>query len=130
MKVLTIGILCVFLGVLLLSILEMSGHNTASHSSAHCPLMAHEQVICTMSLSDHISAWKAVFTNAVVSVLTVVTTLGITALALVAAPHLVPVRLSYYICIHWQQLRTRTYAYTLRSHQELFSRGLLHPKLF
>lgn len=130
MKILAGFILSLFLGLMFVSLFQMSGVMDMSHGMSDCPFMADQDVVCAMNLSEHIGAWKAVFTSLVPSAFTLLLSLGVAVSIATVAPHLWQRRLLYRIPIYWSQLQYKTYTYTVRPLQELFSSGILHPKLF
>ena len=103
--------------------MDMSGGMT------DCPFMESGEVICPMNLADHFSAWKAAFVSVTPTIVTLMLVAGAVALTASTIPFLftsrrkpIPVRLN--------ALRMRTYSFSYRPLQELFSNGVLHPKLF
>lgn len=118
----------VLLGAMFLSLFSMfSGMDMAGGMSG-CPFMSHGEVLCPMNVADHIGAWQSVFqaiTPTIVLLLAVVVVATITSVA----PHLLLPRYKP-IPIIQRRLRERTYAFSHRPLQELFSNGILHPKLF
>ena len=117
-----------FLGVMFGGLFHMSGMDMAGDMSG-CPYMTHAEVLCSMSIFDHFAAWESHFL-ALVPQLTILL-LAVAAILTVRAiaPHLLspPLRLH---AIPIKQYRDRTYTFSYRPLQELFSRGILHPKLF
>lgn len=95
-----------------------------------CPSLTDTEVLCSMNLNEHIGAWKAVFSSFIPSAFTLLLSLGVTLLIVSIAPHLLKKPTLSRISIRWSQLQHRTYTYTVRPLQELFSNGILHPKLF
>lgn len=130
MKILAGTILALFLGLMFVSLFNMSGALEMSHGMSDCPSMADQEVICAMNLGEHIGAWKAVFFSLIPPAFVLLLSLGVSVLIIVRAPHLLKSRLLFKIPIHWSQLQCKTYTYTIRPLQELFSNGILHPKLF
>lgn len=129
-KIASIGILAIFLGTMFVSLFYMSGGMDMEMQSgmADCPFMEHGEVICSMDFVSHIGAWKAAFTSVLPTIVTLVLVAGAVAL-FTSSPFLLPTR-GKPIPIQFSVLRTRTYSYTYRPLQELFSNGILHPKLF
>lgn len=126
-------ILSLFLGLMFVSLFHMSGLMSMTHGMngmADCPSLANTEVLCAMNLNEHVGAWKAVFTNLIPSVFILLLSLGVTILVASTAPNLLKRRLLYRIPIRWSQLQHQTYTYSVRPLQELFSNGILHPKLF
>jgi len=130
MKILAGTILALFLGIMFVSLFHMSGGMDMSHSMSDCPFIADQEVICAMNLGEHISAWKSLFFNLILSAFTLLLSLGVVLLIVSSAPHLLKKPILYQIPIRWSYIQHKTYTYTVRSLQELFSNGILHPKLF
>ena len=94
-----------------------------------CPLMERGEVSCPMSIADHIGAWKDAFVSVVPTIVTLVLAAGAITLVVSTAPFLVGAKRKL-IPIQLNVFRTRTYSFSYRPLQELFSNGILHPKLF
>lgn len=98
------------------------------HGMSDCPFMTHGEVVCAMSVTDHLNAWKATFLGTMPTTV-IVLSVVLVAFALLQVPRLlVPLWRSVYI--PHRQLRERTYSFLLRPLQELFSNGILHTKVF
>ncbi len=95
-----------------------------------CPSMTSQEVLCSLNLNEHIGAWKSIFTNLIPTAFTLLLSLGVAALIVSIAPHLLARRILHPAPFYWRQLQHKTYAYAVRPLQELFSDGILHPKLF
>lgn len=128
-NIVSIAILTIFLGAMFASLFHMSMGMDMAGGMTDCPFMEHGEVICPMNLADHIGAWKAAFVSVVTTVMTLMLVAGAVAFIASATPFLfapkrrpIPIRLNV--------LRTRTYSFSYRPLQELFSSGILHPKLF
>lgn len=128
-KIVSIAILTVFLGAMFASLFHMSMGMDMAGGMTDCPFMEHSEVICPMNLADHMVAWKAAFVSVVPTIVTLLLVAGAVAFIASTAPFLfgpkrkpIPIRLNV--------LRTRTYSFSYRPLQELFSNGILHPKLF
>jgi hypothetical protein len=129
MKILAGIILSLFLGIMFVSLFHMSGGMDMSHGMSDCPFMSHEEVICPMNLIDHIGAWKSVFVTFIPTAITFLLTLAVAILLGTKSPHFLYKWIPIAVCIHIQRLRHSTYTYTVRPFQELFSDGILNPKL-
>lgn len=129
-KIASIGIILIFLSTLFVSLFHMSGgmNMDIQGGMADCPFMEHGEVICSMDVVSHIGAWKAAFTSVLPIIVTLVLVAGAVALY-TSSPFIFPTR-GKPIPIRFSVLRTRTYSYSYRPLQELFSNGILHPKLF
>ncbi len=122
------AMLLVFVGVLFFSLFQMSMGMSMTEDTAGCPFMSHEESLCSMSIIDHFGAWKDAF-------LAVVPSVSLLALAVSVVLFIaIPGQFSLKIL-----LRTRKYfyarinqvlAFPQRALQELFSAGILNPKLF
>lgn len=119
-------IITLLLGAMFVSLFHMSGSMDAHGGMSDCPFMVHEEAICPMNLSDHLSAWKSAFLAVMPAI--VLLLVGALGFALVA-PFLLLQRLQP-IPIQKRELRERTYSFSYRPLQELFSNGILHPKIF
>ena len=94
-----------------------------------CPFMSHDEVLCSMSFTDHISAWKTAFLAVSPTLTLLLLTVGAVALVASVAPNLL-FKPRYAIPILHRYIQERTYTFSYRPLQELFSQGILHPKLF
>lgn len=130
MKILTGTFLIIFVGLMFLSLLQTSNMMSMSHSVSDCASMSHQEVICSVSLSEKISTWKSVFFNLILSTLVLSISIGSVILITGIASKYLKDAFLHKIPILWSQLINRTYTYLVRSMQELFSNGILHPKLF
>jgi hypothetical protein len=93
------------------------------HETSGCPFMPGEQVICQMDASDHISAWQSRFAT----VLPTILILSIIAAAVILTwrqwyppPEILLTGISY---------QREVALHIVPIYQELFSRGLLNPKI-
>ncbi len=124
------GIILTFLlGAMFVSLFHMSADMDMSGGMSDCPFMSHEEVLCPMNLADHIGAWKSVFLAVTPTIVLLLVVAGAIAFVATTAPHLFVSRCKP-IPILYRHLRERTYTFAYRSLQELFSNGVLHPKLF
>jgi len=128
-KILAVTLLALFLGAMFFSLFHMTMGMDMTGSMSDCPFMAHEEVICPMDLADHIGAWKSAFLAATPTTVLLLSVAGAVVLVASFAPHLLSSRGRPIPVLH-RQLRERTYSFSYRPLQELFSNGILHPKLF
>lgn len=129
MKIIAGIILTFLMGAMFVSLFNMSSGMDMSGGMSDCPFMSHEEVLCPMNLADHIGAWKSAFLSVTPTIFLLLAAAGAVALVISTAPHLlVPKRKP--IPIRLKLLRERTYSFSYRLLQELFSSGILHPKLF
>lgn len=133
MKCLAGVTLTLFLGLMFASLFQMSGLMSMSHTVSGmtaCPSMVDQEVLCTSHLSEHIGVWKTAFANLLPSAFSLFLVFGLVVAIVATAPHLLKKHILHYIPIRWQLVQHKTYTYTVRAYQELFSKGILHPKLF
>ena len=128
-KILSVVLLTFFLGTMFFSLFHMSMGMDMSGGMTDCPFMSHGEVVCPMNFADHVGAWKSAFSS-IVPILTIVFTLvGTLTLATAIAPNLM-LRVKFFVRILYKQILERTYTFSHRPLQELFSSGILNPKLF
>ncbi len=129
MKVIAGLILTFLLGAMFVSLFTMSMDMGMAGGMSDCPFMSHDEVLCPMSLIDHIAAWQSAFLAVAPTIILLLIGAGAVALVVSLAPHLIAPRYKP-IPILPRMLRERTYSFSYRPLQELFSNGILHPKLF
>jgi len=122
-------LILIVLGAMFVSLFGLSMGTNASGSMSHCPFAAHEDVLCTMHVGEHIDAWKSTFLASVTSLATVLAAISGNIWFAPLPPNLL--RRLYYIH-SWvaAYIRELTYTFTYRPLQEYFARGILHPKVF
>lgn len=129
MKVSASLILTFLLGAMFVSLFHMSiGMDTAG-GMTDCPFMAHDEIVCSMNIADHMGAWKSAFLAVTPTVFSLLPMAGAVALVASVALHLSVFKRRPIPILH-RQLRERTYTFSYRSLQELFSNGILHAKVF
>jgi hypothetical protein len=133
MRILAGMILSLFLGLMFVSLFHMSGSMDMSVGMSDCPFMTHEEVLCPMNLSDHITAWKSVFFTLIPPTITMLLVLGLAVFIVSITTRYIRKLnrhwISILILVKWRQLKNEIHSYFYRSHQELFARGILNPKL-
>jgi len=128
MKIFGAILIAIVTGTMFLSLFHMSMGMDMAGGMTDCPFASQGEVICSMSIADHLDAWKTMFLGTVSTVLFLLAgALLISAIAV--APHLLVNRIRLLV-LSYVQSPIRTYTYCYRALQELFSRGILHPKLF
>lgn len=128
-KVGTLVFTLLFLGTMFGSLFHMSMGMDMTGEMSGCPFMSQSEVICQMNLADHIKAWQSAF-SAVVPLLTLLLSALVAAvLVLSIAPNLL-LKYKFREPTLSRGLQHRTYSYSYRPFQELFSNGILHPKLY
>jgi len=129
MKWVTSITLALVLGTMFISLFHMSMGMDMSGGMTDCPFMEHGEVICPMNLTDHMEAWKSVFLSLVPTLTLLLAAAGMAVFVASVAPNLLR-RISYSSSPRHRLLRYKTYNFSYRPLQELFSAGILHPKLF
>lgn len=129
MKFLAYITLTLVLGTMFISLFHMSMGMDMSGGMTDCPFMSHEEVICPMSLVDHIGAWQSVFLAVVPALTLLLAATSIAVLVAAIAPNLLK-KSRHIPAPSCRLFRARTYTFSYRPYQELFSSGILNPKLF
>ncbi len=111
-----------------LSLFHMSMGMDMSGGTTDCPFMSHEEVICPMNLTDHLEAWKSVFLSTLPTLIPLLAFAGIAVFVTSVAPNLLR-KIEYASPPLQRWLEVRTYTFSYRPLQELFSNGILHPKV-
>lgn len=130
MKVVAGIILTFLLGAMFVGLFNLSAGMDMSGSMEDCQYMSHEEVVCPMTLLGHLDVWKSSFMATLLPLLLLYFAAGALVGAVSVAPNLLLRKYIFRICICYARLRERTYAFSSRFFQELFSSGILHPKLF
>jgi len=128
-KIVSFTLLTFFLGAMFFSLFHMSMGMDMSGGMSDCPFMSHEEVICPMNLADHIGAWKSAFLSVVPTLTLLLAVAGIAVSITSVAPNLLG-KMQYISPPSCRWLETKTYTFIYRPLQELFSNGILHPKLY
>lgn len=127
-KYITGAMLLVFMSMLFVSLFHMSVDMV--NDTSGCPFMAHEETLCSMSIFGHLGAWEANFLATVPAFMVLLGTLVAAAVLLSVAPHLIFSRSRLYTQSFVINKNRDIYSFPRRPLQELFSNGILHPKLF
>jgi len=94
-----------------------------------CPFMSHEEVVCPMNLVDHIGVWKSVFLSVLPNITLFLLIAGVATFIVSVAPNLLQ-KIQYTSLPLSIYLQSKTPTFLYRPLQEMFSNGILHPKLF
>ena len=129
MKLATYLVLTIVLGTMFLSFFHVSTGMNMQSGMSDCPFMSHEETICPMSVMDHIGAWKDMFLTVIPSVVLLLALAGLPVLIACVAPNLLQ-SIRYVSPPIYKNRFRQSYAFSHRPLQELFSSGILHPKLF
>lgn len=107
-----------FLNVGLFGMMTMTGH----HHEPGCPFMPGEHVICQMDVFDHIDAWQSMFTTTLPSLILL---LSVAAIAFFVFKREWPPDIPILAVL----LSERHHRTIPNLYQQLFSRGILNPKI-
>lgn len=127
-RLLGVALITVFLGVLFLSLFNMSMNMDMSGNTSGCPFMTPEVALCSNVL-DHIGAWKSAFLTTIPGFSLFLSILIATLVLSTVAPNLV-FKQTYKAHFLSREFLQRIYSFSYRRLQELFSSGILHPKLY
>ncbi len=116
------------LGAMFVGLFNMSMGMNMTGEMSDCPFMSHEETWCPMDLADHIEAWRSAFL-AVVPTTTLLFWIIAILLVVTLAPQLLKLR-TFRVNTYLERLRERRDGFIQHYLQELFSRGILNPKLF
>lgn len=119
----------IFLGAMFGGLFHLTMGMDITGNIAGCPFMTNERALCSMSVLDHIGSWQSAFSAVVPSLVLLLSALVAAVLVLLVAPNLLLKRKFREPPLS-RELIHRTYLYSYRPLQELFSNGILHPKLF
>lgn len=128
MKIFGAILITIVTGIMFLSLFHMSMGMDMTGDMTDCPFASQTKVICPMDIADHLSAWKSMFLSTIPTVLFLLAG-ALLVTAITTAPHLW-VRGMSLLVVYFIQSPIRTYSHCYRALQELFSNGILHPKLF
>lgn len=128
-KLTGIALAVVFLSVLSLSLFHMPAGMEMTGSMSGCPFMGHEETICSMSVVDHIGAWKSAFLATIPGFTLLLSALAAAVVIFTVAPNLL-LKQRFRVPVISKEVVERVYTFSYRPLQELFSSGILHPKLF
>lgn len=119
----------VFLATMFLSLFQMSSGMDMTSGMTDCPLMLDQSVVCQMDVNDHVSAWKSLFLAITPVFLLLLVAVGAVTFVLARAPNLFKRSLLLHTLLY-DRVVERPLTFSYRALQELFSSGILHPKLY
>ncbi len=123
-------LLIIFLSVLAFSLFHMPTAGMGmSEAASDCLFMTHEVTLCSMGVLDHVAAWQSAFLATIPSFALLLLLLVAALVLFTVAPNLL-VKQKYRAPLLSRNLTERTSLFIARPLQELFSNGILHPKLF
>jgi hypothetical protein len=129
-KITALALTAFFLGSMFFSLFHMSmGMDMSAGGMVDCPFMSASEVICPMDLVGHILAWKSVFAAALPTLALLLIAAGAVALTLAFSAKVLDwARTHFFVLCRWLDKRLCTFLY--RRFQDLFSSGILNPKLY
>ena len=119
----------VFLAVFFGGLFQAPVGMNVSGDMSGCPFTPQEETICSMSALDHIGTWQSAFLATVPGVTLLLMIFAAAGVILTVAPN-VALKPRHRIPIISKEVVQRVYTFSYRPLQELFSSGILHPKLF
>ena len=94
-----------------------------------CPFMAHDENLCPMTALSHLSMLRGLFETTLPTIRTLTLVIGVALVPLFFTFKMKPLlRLHSHTFLRWRKNVTHRFSY--RPFQDLFSRGILNPKLF
>ncbi len=119
-------VLLFFVGTMFVSLLQMA---TISNTNHGCPSMGHEDSICLMSFAEYMNSWKSTYLATTTYFATNLLLLSLLIIATSVAPNLLKKSTHLSILLRFRQRDKQTYKLPFFL-QDLFSNGILNPKLF
>lgn len=130
MKLASVFLLAFLFGGMFFSIFHLFANMDMDGEMAGCPFMGQADVVCKMDLAAHLEVWKDTTLAFASNILSFLVSLAAAVLVNNIAPNLLLLRWRAGPFFLYKQIRERTYAFSYRPLQDLFSNGVLHPKLF
>jgi hypothetical protein len=129
MKIFGSILITIVTGTMFLSLFHMSMGMDMSGGMTDCLFMERGEVICPMDIAEHLAAWKSVFLAVAPTLILMFIVSGVVIAWATKAPHLL-VRILHRPPLFLKYYKDKTHTFSSRPLQELFSSGILHPKLF
>ena len=118
-----------FLGVMFGGLFHMSIGMDMAGSMTDCPFVSSGEELCKMSLSEHVGAWKSTFMTTIPTLTLLISALAAAAVIVSVAPN-VFAKPKFKTPALPKEILEHIYTFSYRPLQDLFSNGILHPKLF
>lgn len=128
-RVATTILTLLFLGVMFGGLFHISSGMSMDGNTSGCPFMLHSETLCSMNVLDHVGEWKSVFLGMMPTLTLLLSALVSVLVVLSVAPNLLQ-RRKYRVLVVLKDSTERVYWFPYHPLQELFSSGILHPKLF
>lgn len=116
-----------FLGAMFGGLFHMGTDMTGSMTD--CLFMSEIETVCPMNAFEHLGAWQSVFTVSLTSSILLLLLAGTLVGVASIAPHMLR-KILYADPPLLTSIRALLNTFPRSPLQELFSRGILHPKLF
>ncbi len=131
-KTKTVGavLLFVFVSVFFFSLFHASVGMDMSGAVSDCMFMEHGEAVCSMSVTDHLQVWKDSFLATSPSLALLVLTISSLLLLFSIPPNLILSRKILQAQLFSFKKISLLLNFSPRPLQDLFSSGILHPKLF
>ncbi len=98
-------------------------------TSSDCPFMVHGETICPMTVLDHLGVLRSIFETVLPNIVTLLLMAGLAVGTYFCISRHKPLHLLH--AHTFSKWRTSVlYEFSYKLHQSLFSRGILHSKLF
>lgn len=119
----------IFLGAMFGGLFHMTMSMDMTGEMSGCPFSVQGETICSMSALDHIGTWQSTFSATIPGLTLLLSVLAAAVVILSVAPNLL-LKPKFRITAIPKEIVERLYTFSYRPLQELFSSGILHPKLF
>ena len=130
LKSILMSLTFIFVGTLFLSLFHMSTDMSMTNHILDCPMMMEGGVICQMDFNEHMSFWSALSLAIPVLLLTLLLLLPYAKAFSMACSVLFGQSISVWKLSTVSFYQKQSPTYTVRPLQELFSSGILHPKIY
>lgn len=121
--------LLLFVGTMFSGIFHMTMTIDMVADASGCAFMSSGEELCNMSVTEHISTWQSTFLATMPVFNLLLLALAVAVIIFTVAPNLL-LKQSFKASIIPKEIFERVYTFSYRPLQELFSSGVLHPKLF
>lgn len=125
-KIIGVILLTVFLSVSVIGLFHVSSSMDMGGHTSDCLFISQTETLCSMSVLGHIVAWKSAL---LATMPTWLFSLVMVAIVLAFLPTRLQTR-RYRVLLNLRTIIERVYSFVYRPWQELFSSGILNPKLY
>mgnify|MGYP001258635514 CR=1 FL=1 len=128
-KLVTGSFLLLFIGAMFSGFFHMTMTMDMVDDASGCAFMSSGKELCNMSVAEHISTWQSTFLATMPVFNLLLLALAAAVIIFTVAPNLL-LKQRFRVSIIPKEIVERVYTFSYRPLQELFSSGILHPKLF